>query len=223
MTIKEYILKKCAFLKKQEIPGCSVQVEGRNNVYDKEKLKGIRLKIKGSGNTVQINGNNSNLNGLIDICGNNNFVCLNNTPAIRINVFIGANYENNNCRLLIDEGTTIGDAKIILRENDTAVRIGKNCRISNDIDIDTSDTHSIFDEDGKLLNPGGDVIIGNHVWIGKHCRIGKKAVIADDCVVGQGSVVTKPFEETGCIIAGVPAKIVKRHIVWNCKRPDLFK
>ena len=35
-------------------------------------------------------------------------------------------------------------------------------------------------------------------------------IIADNSIVGWGSIVTKEFNEPNVIIAGIPAKIVKR-------------
>ena len=39
--------------------------------------------------------------------------------------------------------------------------------------------------------------------------------IADNSIVGWGSIVTKEFNEPNVIIAGIPAKIVKRGINWD--------
>jgi len=37
------------------------------------------------------------------------------------------------------------------------------------------------------------------------------------------SVVTKPFEESNIILAGNPAKIVKRNINWDRRLIDTYK
>ncbi|WP_155243820.1 hypothetical protein [Butyrivibrio fibrisolvens] len=42
----------------------------------------------------------------------------------------------------------------------------------------------------------------------------KGAEIADDCVIAAGAIVSKKYEEKNCILAGIPAKIVKRGINW---------
>jgi hypothetical protein len=53
--------------------------------------------------------------------------------------------------------------------------------------------------------------------IGSHCFIGGKSVIlpgveiGDHCIVGAGSVVTKSVP-SGCIVAGNPAKIIRRNM-----------
>ena len=60
-----------------------------------------------------------------------------------------------------------------------------------------------------------DVIIGKHVWIGRNASVHKGAVIPDGCVVGANSFVTHKFEEQNTIIAGTPAKVIKRNIRWE--------
>jgi phosphonate metabolism protein (transferase hexapeptide repeat family) len=53
------------------------------------------------------------------------------------------------------------------------------------------------------------VMIGNDVWIGHNAIIMPGVVIGDGAVIGSGAVVThdvKPYE----IVAGVPAKVIKR-------------
>ena len=43
----------------------------------------------------------------------------------------------------------------------------------------------------------------------------KKVEIQDGSVVGANSVVTKKFNEPNIIIAGNPAKIIRRNILWK--------
>ena len=41
----------------------------------------------------------------------------------------------------------------------------------------------------------------------------------DECIVGAMSVVTKAFDEKHSVIAGNPAKICKRNILWgSCEK-----
>lgn len=51
--------------------------------------------------------------------------------------------------------------------------------------------------------------IGNEVWIGCNSVINREVVIGDGAVVGAGAVVTKDVEPY-TIVAGVPAKVIKR-------------
>jgi acetyltransferase-like isoleucine patch superfamily enzyme len=83
------------------------------------------------------------------------------------------------------------------------------------------DGHAIIDKKlKKVVNrPQNPIIIGDHCWIGSNVNFTKKAQIFENCVVGVGSVVTRSFNEANCIIAGNPAKIVKREISWDRLSP----
>lgn len=54
----------------------------------------------------------------------------------------------------------------------------------------------------------GSVIIEDDVWIGDGVCIMPDVKIGRSCIVGANSVVTKSFPPN-CVIAGVPAKIIK--------------
>lgn len=79
------------------------------------------------------------------------------------------------------------------------------------------------------IGPGVGIISSNHdpidnskhiktspVKIGKHCWIAMNAVIlpgvvlGDFTIVGAGAVVSKSFPDGFCVIAGVPAVVVKK-------------
>lgn len=96
--------------------------------------------------------------------------------------------------LYIDRDLSCGGIEIRLREHHD-VLIGEDCMFSSNISIWTSDGHAIFDKEGKLINVGGDVIIGDHVWVGHGVKFLKKTFINNDSVVGSSSLVTKQFSE----------------------------
>lgn len=56
----------------------------------------------------------------------------------------------------------------------------------------------------------GRPVIGNGVEIGYGAAIIGNVVIADGCIIGANAVVTKSFPEPGTVIAGVPAKALKK-------------
>lgn len=61
----------------------------------------------------------------------------------------------------------------------------------------------------RHLYSKGEVIIGNNVWIGDKVSILPGTHIGDNVIIGSNAVVTGNFP-SNCIIAGVPAKIIKR-------------
>lgn len=86
----------------------------------------------------------------------------------------------------------------------------------------------IFIGDYTIIAPNVGIISANHdvhdyrkhnkseVKIGKYCWIGMNAVIlpgvilGDHTIVAAGSIVTKSFPEGYCVIAGNPAKVIKK-------------
>lgn len=56
----------------------------------------------------------------------------------------------------------------------------------------------------------GPVAIGNRCWIGANTFIGSGVTLGEGCVVAANSVVTKSFPPFS-VIAGVPAKIIKKY------------
>lgn len=68
------------------------------------------------------------------------------------------------------------------------------------------DTSLLIDEQGVSTKP---VIIGDDVWIGANAVILPGVTIGSHVVVAAGAVVTKDVPD-GCIVAGVPAKILKK-------------
>lgn len=72
--------------------------------------------------------------------------------------------------------------------------------------------------DGNRINPAEDIEIGNHVWIGHRVLIQKGVRIPNNTVIGTGAIVTKKFDETNTILAGVPSKVVKHNINWLTER-----
>lgn len=92
------------------------------------------------------------------------------------------------------------------------------------IKIFASDTHAIYSsENKKLLNWGKEIIIGNHVWICMDATILKNSRIPPNSIVGASAVVAGNFQEENSILAGNPARVVKRQVHWDPMRPKDYK
>ena len=113
-----------------------------------------------------------------------------------------------------DDSMFAGKIHIACTES-TKCTVGNDCLFSSEIVIRTGDSHSILTLDGERINPAKDVKISDRVWMGHRVLITKGVSIKADSVIGTGSVVTKPFDESNVVIAGTPAKIVKRNVVWD--------
>lgn len=97
----------------------------------------------------------------------------------------------------------------------TIIDIKNNCLIGWNVEIRDSDGHKIINEKGIRINENSPIEIGNHVWIGADCTVMKGVILAHDIIMAKGSIVVKSIHDSNCVIAGIPAKIVKRNILWQ--------
>lgn len=125
-------------------------------------------------------------------------------------------FEDKKCEIRISTGTTIGEAHLAVAENGTKLILGEDCMLSSNIRMATTDSHSIIDSTtGKRTNPAADIIIEPHVWIGYGASVNKGVTIGHNSVIAGHSVVTNSVFPNNCVIAGIPAKVVKENIDWN--------
>lgn len=73
-----------------------------------------------------------------------------------------------------------------------------------------SKNHNIYDGRYHIEESFPSVVIGKYCWIGMNSMILPGVKLGDFTVVGAGSVVTKSFLEGFCIIAGNPAKVIRK-------------
>ena len=168
------------------------------NIGNKTRLKRCHFRFKGRGNRIIIGGY-CNLSGLSIMCeGDNN------------NVYIGKGVVVN---------ATKQKAVIMNAIEGTSIYIGDGCLLSNNIELHSSDYHSILDiKSTKRINSAKNIHIGDRVWIGFRSIILKGTNLPDDTIVGAGSIVTGHFSDSNSVIAGNPAKVVKSGIKWIHKK-----
>jgi acetyltransferase-like isoleucine patch superfamily enzyme len=95
------------------------------------------------------------------------------------------------------------------------ISVGSDCLWADGF-VTTSDFHSIIDvQSGLRVNHAKDVTIGNRVWLCKDYLILKGCQIGDDSVVGAHAVVVGGTYENNVVLAGNPARVVKRNIRWD--------
>lgn len=95
------------------------------------------------------------------------------------------------------------------------VNIGKDCLFSANISLRTHDAHHIFDRNThKRINVSQDVVIDNHVWVGEGALLLPGARIGEGSIVGARAVTSAQFEDH-VVIAGVPAKIIRKDVCWS--------
>lgn len=91
------------------------------------------------------------------------------------------------------------------------ISIGKGTVIAKGVSLRDSDNHELF-YDGYVQT--APIIIGENCWIGMGACILKGVNIGDGAVIAAGAVVTKDVPEN-CLVAGVPAKVVKTNVKWE--------
>ena len=134
-------------------------------------------------------------------------------------IYLIFHFEDNRCQILIGTNNIFSGGEFAVAENDSVIEIGCNCLFSREVEIVTTDSHSILDKNSLTrINNAKNVKIGNNVWIGAHAVLLKGSTIPNCCVIGRNTVVTKSFCIENCILAGVPAKIVKENILWQVER-----
>lgn len=75
--------------------------------------------------------------------------------------------------------------------------------------IRDNDAHTI---NGKFSKAA--VVIGDHIWIGARAVVLKGVTIGDGAVISAGTVVTNDVP-TYALVGGVPAKVIKKNVVWE--------
>lgn len=221
--IKAYILEQkssCGF----------INVKGKNNIFDKKKILKNKINLSIQGNNNEIKFNFSKIKGKkkrlrIRIFGNNNKIEIGDNLAINgyLNIdFAYSPLKTDYSILKIGNDFYVGSMEIMFLENNSKFIIGDKCMFSDKILARLSDTHSVIDLSGNLLNYGGSVEVGDHVWCGREVRIMKKVSIGSNSIIGASSVVTTRFKESNIAVAGNPAKIIKRDVNWSSTPPQTY-
>lgn len=100
----------------------------------------------------------------------------------------------------------------------TSLVIKDDCLFSDGFYLRTGDGHTILDlNTDKPINPPEDIFISERVWCCNNVSVLKGAKIASDTVVGHKCIVNKIFDKSNCILAGIPADIVRDNISWDKK------
>jgi serine O-acetyltransferase len=84
-----------------------------------------------------------------------------------------------------------------------AAKIGVNCRLHADVNIGASN--------GSKIAP----IIGDNCYIAPGVKIFGEIIIAKNTAISANSVVNKSIEESGFMVAGIPAKKIKEYDIEN--------
>lgn len=87
------------------------------------------------------------------------------------------------------------------------ITIGKDVHMAANVGVITQN-HNPANPNEHL--PGKDVVIGDGCWIGMNAVILPGVKLGPFTTVGAGAVVTHSFEEGHCVIAGNPARMIRK-------------
>ncbi|PWL45475.1 MAG: hypothetical protein DBY45_03980 [Clostridiales bacterium] len=178
-------------------------------------LKRTKIRISGEGNTVVFSDWSALFHCAIQITGNYNRIEIGPDCVLRqVELVIE---DDGNVISVGKGGRLYGPTQLAAIEG-TKIFVGEDCLFSSGVKIRTGDSHSIVNMDGNRINPSEDVVIGEHVWLGTDVLCLKGTRVPGHCIVGARSLVNRAFSEENCILAGVPARIVKTEVDYLCKR-----
>lgn len=186
----------------KNIKGKIMPYKGSKFILDKSADMQIDKILRTNANCIKKNGRTTiirmdkgskfKVNGEFSIYYGGDIICFKNSS-----LEIGSGFCNSNIKIRCSE----------------KIKIGNNVAISHDVTIMDSDAHYIDYEGYEIKKP---VIIGDNVWIGTRATILKGVTIGNGSIIAAGAVVTKDVPEN-CIVAGVPAKVIKQNVTWHNK------
>ncbi len=123
----------------------------------------------------------------------------------------GVKFPFRNAEKYRRKGVKIGDNTYVYKNvhidltKGSDITIGNNCCLTG---------CSILAHDASYNRTGGKtefkpVVIGNNVFIGWQAIVLMGVTIGDNVIIGASSVVTKDIP-SNCVVAGIPAKIIKK-------------
>lgn len=124
-------------------------------------------------------------------------------------------------KIAVGEGATLNlGNKFRISPNSSIVcfkgmNFGKNVRISWETILMDTDFHTIKTLDGDRINHPKEINLGDNVWIGMRATIMKGITIENNNIIGAGSLVNKSISGSYQIIAGNPAKVIKKDVNWS--------
>ncbi|WP_243348780.1 acyltransferase [Parabacteroides sp. FAFU027] len=187
---------------------------GKNNRINtyRSRFSKSRILFSGKNNKLSIYDSEI-LETSITVKGQNNVIQIDKDVKLRkANIII----RGSNCTLKIGAGTTFGQIRIVNVGRNNSVIIGTNCLFADNIEVWASDTHSIYDADGRFINPERPIYIGNGVWIGSYVKILKGVNIGDGAIVGMNSLIVNDVDSKN-LVAGNPVRCLKENVTWSLK------
>lgn len=115
--------------------------------------------------------------------------------------------------IILGDNVSIGDESQVTAINKiiigNGVLTGKKVLITDNAHGQFNDVDICKQPLDRVMFSKGPVVIKDNVWIGEKATILAGVTVGTGCVIGANSVVTKDIPDF-CMVAGTPAKIIKR-------------
>lgn len=195
---------------------------GKKRVAKRRDLRGLDIKMSGHNNTITIELPNSFKNSKIQMDGDNNQIYIGESKIGFRNLEILMLASGNNRKLSFGENCSCEGLSIFHHNHNSTLDIGNNVMFARNCLIQTCDSHCMMDCDTHELlnNDETHMVFGDNIWCAQGTVILKKAMIPSRTIIGCGSTVTKPFAQENTVIAGVPARVVRKNITWSRVSPN---
>lgn len=187
-----------------------LHIAGRNNKIYLEEFNG--------GGNISI-GIGDNIESCMFRMGVNNRV----TANLNISYYGGGNVFPHETFVNIGDGNIFnGDFSIIsTAQKGTGVAIGNNNLFAGGISLHARVDHLVYDiSTFEKFNQEYGITVGSNIWVGREVLMLNKAVISSNSIVGARALVNKKFESEHVLIAGNPAKVAKKNVMWNISLND---
>lgn len=201
-----------------------------NNIYinnkkiiDNKIPHNITLNIESSDNEIYINDFSGEGNLIININKERNNVSVifgleNRITKTLVLSYVFSGKRPSEGRIQIGNHNIFnGNTFITAPGNRQAeVSIGNENLFGNNIKILSFNDHRVFDISTKVDNSKEEgILIQDRVWIGSDVILLDKSHISSNNIVGCNSLLKRKFGESFCVIAGNPAKVRRRNVMWN--------
>lgn len=189
---------------------------GRSTITGRDlKKQSSQLYLDGRGNRIAFFPDIED-SVSVSFLGDNNFVSIGRRVSVgKLRIHCGRNVFCS-----IGEGTEIEGAEFIA--TDGRIEVGQDCLFSTEVTLRNHDKHHIFDSNtGERINHSGNIKIGNHVWICHGVTLLGSASVGDNSIVGTMAVTSSTFPKE-VILAGNPAKIIRRNVCWSKDNTDYY-
>ena len=109
---------------------------------------------------------------------------------------------------------TTWESGVMLAGMGCSIVVGRDCMLSNQVMLRTSDGHGIFDAEGRCINPAESVRLADHVWLGNGARVSKGSSIGEGVIVGQLSLVVGTLDAYSLYV-GSPTRQLRTGVTWS--------